>query len=429
MGKPGLLFLLVVWCMVCAVSGEVRTFRSPAFNLGPGDVENKYYWMEMPSGHVGLKSFNGEVVGEDGNPVPLSEVYLHHWVAFKENVKKEGKKEIRSSPNAGTCQRKTLTQFFGLGSETRRTDYYLPDPYVIETGNPKDIPEGFEERWMLNVHAIDTRGAVNPGHCLECRCASYNVSVTEFGKKVPEEYIGGLECCIDGDHCALKEGVHGAKRNLYFQYTVEYFPMEKSLRPVRVYIFDVTDDRKSVEEVPRCKVEYNVPPCDPSNDIICRHEMHALAWLPEKKEVDVIYGVGHLHAGGVSISLHGENGNKEICTANAVYGTGHEAGNETGYIVGMGSCYPEIGTLKIKPGETLNLKSAYNSDELHTGVMGLVYLVVADPLPDNHRNPSFWTITAAVVSIAVAVAVIAVSLTRYAQLKRSDMGYESLDQA
>ncbi|KAL3699794.1 hypothetical protein R1sor_017816 [Riccia sorocarpa] len=429
MGKPGVLFPLVAWCMVSivAVSGEIKTFRSPPFSLGPGDVANNFYWMQMPLGHVGLKKFNGEVVDEDGHPVPLSEVYLHHWVAFREYVNKNGTNEIRPARNGGICQSRILQQFFGLGSETRLTDTHLPEPYVLATGNPEEIPEGFEEQWMLNVHAIDTRGTVNPWHCLECRCASYNVSVTEYGKKVPEEYVGGLECCRNHDRCALKEGVHGTKRKLYFQYTVEYVPMEPSLRPVRVYIMDITDDRQSVEETPRCKVEYDVLPCDGSKDIVCRDEKHALAWLPEENVVDIIYVVGHLHAGGVSIALHGRDG-REVCTANAVYGTGNEAGNEKGYIVGMGSCYPEIGTQKIKPGEELHVKSVYKSNELHTGVMGLVYVMVADPVPEDHGSSFNWTITATVVVIAIAVVVIGIRLSRYAQLRRSNMGYQSVDQ-
>ncbi|KAL3699798.1 hypothetical protein R1sor_017820 [Riccia sorocarpa] len=435
MGKPGVSrsFLLVVWCMVCvvAVSGEIKTFRSPAFTLGPGDVENNYFWMELPPGHIGIKSFNGEVVDEDGHPVPLSEVYLHHWVAVRAYVDNKptdiSSTDVSSARNAGICQSEVLPQFFGFGSETRRTDYHIPEPYVIETGNPEEIPEGYKEQWILNVHAIDTRGTVNPRHCVECLCAAYNVSVTEYGSKVPEEYVGGLGCCLHHYRCALKEGVHGTKRNLYLQYTVEYVPMEPSLRPVRLYIIDITDDRKSVEETPRCKVEYDVLPCDRSKDIVCRDEKHALAWLPEENVVDVIYVVGHLHGAGVSIALHGQDG-REICTSYAMYGTGNEAGNEKGYVVGLGSCYPEIGSQKIKPGEKLHIKSVYKSDELHTGVMGLVGILVADPVAEHHRSSSYWKITAAVVTVAVAVVVIGISLSRYAHSKRSNMGYQSVDQ-
>ena len=56
-----------------------------------------------------------------------------------------------------------------------------------------------------------------------------------------------------------------------------------------------------------------------------------------------------------------------------------EAGNEAGYIVGMSTCYPQPGSVKISDGETLILESNYSSTQKHTGVMGLFYIWVAEP--------------------------------------------------
>jgi len=70
-----------------------------------------------------------------------------------------------------------------------------------------------------------------------------------------------------------------------------------------------------------------------------------------------------------------------ICSSIPRYGNGNEAGNETGYIVGMSTCYPKPGSVKIIDGETLTLESNYNSSKEHTGVMGLFYLLVAEQLP------------------------------------------------
>lgn len=67
-----------------------------------------------------------------------------------------------------------------------------------------------------------------------------------------------------------------------------------------------------------------------------------------------------------------------ICSSNPVYGEGKEAGNEAGYIVGMSTCYPSPGTVKISDGELLTLVSNYSNARRHTGVMGLFYLLVAD---------------------------------------------------
>ncbi|XP_073000166.1 uncharacterized protein [Typha latifolia] len=145
-------------------------FLSPPFFLQPGSVVNKFYFdVPFPKGHIGLKRFDAEVVDENGVPVPLHETYLHHWVVERYYGEKEPEikgdaksEELELSKvilvrNSGICNH-TLGQYFGLGSETRKTATWIPDPYAIEVGNPKDTPNGFEERWLLNVHAIDTRG-------------------------------------------------------------------------------------------------------------------------------------------------------------------------------------------------------------------------------------------------------------------------------
>lgn len=62
-----------------------------------------------------------------------------------------------------------------------------------------------------------------------------------------------------------------------------------------------------------------------------------------------------------------------------MYGHGKKAGDEAGYVVGMTTCYPRPGSIKISDAETLTLESNYSSSELHTGVMGLFYLLVAEP--------------------------------------------------
>ncbi|KAL3352039.1 hypothetical protein AABB24_020238, partial [Solanum stoloniferum] len=95
---------------------------------------------------------------------------------------------------------------------------------------------------------------------------------------------------------------------------------------------------------------------------------------------DVIYGVAHQHTGGTGMTLHGEDG-RVICSSLPIYGEGKEPGNEAGYIVGMSSCYPRPGSIKISEGETVTLLSNYSNAQRHTGVMGLFYLLVAEPSP------------------------------------------------
>ena len=71
-----------------------------------------------------------------------------------------------------------------------------------------------------------------------------------------------------------------------------------------------------------------------------------------------------------------------ICSSNPIYGKGKEAGDEAGYIVGMSTCYPEPGSVKILDGESLVLESKYDSSQAHTGVMALLHIFIADQLPN-----------------------------------------------
>lgn len=239
---------------------KTKVFLSPKVVLEPGSVANKYFYdIDFPRGHVALKDFNAEVVDEAGNSVPLQETYLHHWVVVRYYQRKgvhvskhNGNSGFHQSDriivrNAGICNY-GLSQYFGLGSETRKTATSIPDPYGIEIGNPAEIPDGYEEKWFFNIHAIDTRGAVERLGCTECRCDLYNVTVDEYDRPLKPGYIGGLECCYDETRCRVKEGFQSARRSLYMRYTVKWVDWDNSILPVQIYIFDITDTWKKSDE-------------------------------------------------------------------------------------------------------------------------------------------------------------------------------------
>uniref|UniRef100_A0A7N0TWY5 Stress up-regulated Nod 19 n=1 Tax=Kalanchoe fedtschenkoi TaxID=63787 RepID=A0A7N0TWY5_KALFE len=376
---------------------KTSVFLSPKFVMGPGSVVNRVYDnVDFPKGHIAIKSFDAEVVDEAGSPVPLQETYLHHWVVVRyqqkidadipESIGNLGLHQSKYSvlPNSGVCQNEVLEQYFGLGSETRKTSTHVPDPYGIEIGNPSDISPGYEERWMLNVHAIDTREVQDKLGCTECRCDLYNVTQDERGQPLNPNYRGGLRCCHDHLQCKLKEGSEGTTRALYMKFTVKWVEWSSSVVPVRIYIFDVTDTwRKENNPVHHCLVEYEVEPCNSGED--CTHIKRATSPIP--KGGHVIYAVAHQHSGGNGSALYGEDG-RLICASVPTYGTGTEPGNEAGYIVGMSTCYPEPGSVALSDGEMLTLESNYSRTQFHTGVMGLFYILIADhperPLHTNH---------------------------------------------
>ncbi|XP_028755626.1 uncharacterized protein LOC114714998 isoform X2 [Neltuma alba] len=386
-------------------------FLSPKFELGPGSVENKFYYdIDFPRSHIALKSFNGEVVDEEGNSVPLHETYLHHWVVVRYHQRKgvslksnDGHRVLSESnpnhilvKNSGICQGNSLGQYFGLGSETRGTATDIPEPFGIEIGNPANIPEGYEEKWMLNVHAIDTRGVEDRLGCTECKCDLYNITVDEYGRPLRPDYLGGLLCCYHKTQCRVKEGFEGPRRSLYLRYTIKWVDWSDLIVPVKIYILDVTDslqvpngsNSKALSTKHNCKVEYQVESCinnqkDGSGCIDVKRTS-----LPMPRGGYVIYGVAHQHSGGIGSTLYGQDG-RVICSSMPSYGTGKEAGNEEGYIVGMTTCYPQPGSVKIIDGETVTLESNYSrSCRPHTGVMGLFYLLVAEQLPDQVSRQS-----------------------------------------
>ncbi|TVU42287.1 hypothetical protein EJB05_08683, partial [Eragrostis curvula] len=364
---------------------KTKTFLSPPFDLRPGDVSNKWYYdIDFPRGHIALKSFNGEVVDENGAPVPLHETYLHHWLVVPYYAAKGRDDDVLPRTNSGPCK-DSLGQYFGLGAETRRTVTRVPDPYGIEVG---DAPAGYEERWYVNVHAIDTRGAADGLGCTECRCDLYNVTIDERGRGIQDGYAGGTHCCYDQTRCRLKEGFTGGElmRKLYLRYTVEWVDWSDAVVPVRIYIFDVTDNALAEGgPKPDCKIEYTVEECSSEN-----RARNQCVDVKETKEVvthggDIVYAVAHQHRGGIGSSLYGQDG-RVLCASKPIYGTGQEVGNEVSYVVGMSTCYPPPGTVTVRNGEVLTVVSNYSNERQHTGVMGHFYILVADQ--ERNKKPS-----------------------------------------
>ncbi|XP_071728460.1 uncharacterized protein [Rutidosis leptorrhynchoides] len=304
-------------------------YRSPKITLKPGSVSNKFYYdIDMPKGHIALKSFDAEIVDEAGVSVPLHETYVHHWITIRyfdrkgvTNIKSSVNHGLQTSDymvagNAGVCGAK-LPQFFGFGSETRKTYGYIPDPYAIVVGNPLEVPDGYEEKWTLNIHAIDTRGAVDRLGCTECRCDVYNVTINEYGRPIAPDYVGGIFCCFDGTHCPVKNGFEIVERNVYLKYTVKWVDWSDSIVPVTVFVLDITDTWQNTG-IHDCLIEYDVEKsCTGvvTNDYISSKRSNVS--IPGAG--DVIYGTGHLHSGGTASALYGEDG-RVICSSKPIYG-------------------------------------------------------------------------------------------------------------
>ncbi|KAF2613503.1 hypothetical protein F2Q70_00011090 [Brassica cretica] len=369
------------------------TFLSPKLVMNPGSVVNPYLFdINFPRGHIGIKGFDAEVVDQGGNPVPLHETHLG------------------SSPdyilvrNGGLC-RNNARHFFGLGSETRKTSTRVPDPYAIEIDNPEETPDGHEFKWLLDIHAIDTRG--------------------------------GLLCCYDKTQCLVRNGfdnVEETTRSLYLKYMVRWVDWDSSwylLRFISSMLLILGNGRKDQQDLANnifaMSLEYEVKACKPNGDGCVDVKKKSLM-MPFNGYI--VYGAAHEHAGGIGAALYREDG-EGICTSMPKYGNGDEPGKEAGYIFGMSSCYPE--PVKVSSGETLTLEFNYSSAVGHTGVMGLFYILVAQQLPEpesslpalfqaHEKDVSFLSFLAATVVVAVVVLIADVV---YRRQNRED-GYQSL---
>ncbi|XP_045802359.1 uncharacterized protein LOC123895938 [Trifolium pratense] len=228
------------------------------FEMGPGKVAAKtFYDVEFPKGHVGIKSFDVELVDEEGNSVPLYQAYLHHWFAIKYQEKDWNmSKIIPKDPMEGaiyirndkTCNTYILPIYWGLGAESRGTKSKIPDPYAVEHGNPSKIPFRYQEKWLLNLLIIDTRGTEDREGCTECRCDHFNLP-TNFhnvtagidGKPLGSSYKGGLFCCQDNLQCKLQKDFEAPTRKLALRYKITWVDWNQQQIPLRFYVLDSTD--------------------------------------------------------------------------------------------------------------------------------------------------------------------------------------------
>ena len=184
--------LVVVMLLAAVVVGEkhcgarvehTKAFKSPNIKFRPGDVKNKFYAVEAPPGHFATVDFEAEMVYENGDSVPLSDVYLHHWIMMELAVPegqavpvgKELGEMMAMNPahvyHGGAAVadgRPSIRpkQMWAKGGETRHLNSTIPAPYGLEGGF---APDGYRSQWVLNVHGIDTRGAANRMACTECR--------------------------------------------------------------------------------------------------------------------------------------------------------------------------------------------------------------------------------------------------------------------
>lgn len=365
---------------------HTKTFVSPGLTSRPGDVNNKFFTVDAPTGHFVTVDFNAELLYENGEPVPLTDVYLHHWVMFevvipeeRDHVSVREVKEMASmNPahlyNGEIVGRPMIKQAWAKGGETRHLNSSMPSPYGMVSGG-----DGVKTRWMLNVHGIDTRGAMHRMACTECRCDLFT-----GGNRtdIPDHYPGGLRCCGDESRCKLRDDFNGDDSSLeriyHLKYTWTYAEYDECVIPLTQMGLDVTVS----PDHPRGTVEYDVEGrCEPED--VHKPECVDVKEITVESKLggDMVYVVSHLHAYSLDSTLYGEDG-RLICQSSPIYGHGKAAGDEKGYVVGISHCNPSFGSNglgKIRKGEKLRYQVKYTKVAgPHTGVMGVLFIKIAE---------------------------------------------------
>ncbi|KAK9807375.1 hypothetical protein WJX73_008921 [Symbiochloris irregularis] len=321
------------------------TCYGPGIDVAPGQVVNWFY--ELPSPFVdgdlaAVAKQTSQLVDETGRPVPLSEIYVHHFFGAASLINAEGA-ELR-----GTMTNPLLPQphnTIGNGSVLNTTD--------IRT---------------VNVHLINTLGVLEDDlvPCIECWCR--DKLTVEMG------YRGGTACCSSLNCPTTADNSSG--HTYFLQYNMTYKPLTPALESssLQYHLLDVVNgsvEHDILAELPGASVNVTAVGILDSR-------------CPQKQPYGIAQCIAHQHIGGQCIELRFENGTT-ICKSCPVYGSSPSvdtAGNEHSYLVKM-----EHDTLQpvymMEPGSIVELVSQYDASTNHYGVMSLFTLLL-----DQSWDPS-----------------------------------------
>jgi hypothetical protein len=320
----------------------------PPLPLGPGDNAVVSYLVPnpLPAADVVVRTQAAQVVDGQGQPVPLSQAYLHHVFGSNVVVAGEGA-EVRGSPLRAA----------------------LPAPLGRVVRAAAAAPDAAR---TVNLHLIDTRGvaAADLKPCIECWCRQEGGGGGSDSGAIAyvQPPTGSVGCCR-----RCPSALRGAAPDVEYRYqyntTYEVLTpaLEASLRPVFAGILDLSG-----------RVEYDVAAAGPgaASTLTRAYPTGLDFFCPQAKPFAVARCWAHQHIGGKYVALY--DGDVEICRSTAVYGnaTG-AAGNEEGYLVAMtGPALAE--PYVVAPGRALRAESVYDASMPYAGVMSALAVELAD---------------------------------------------------
>ena len=265
--------------------GEIttQTLRLGPFRLGPGgEVRGSpATGVPRPRGAFGLKSARFDVVDENGTPVSVHDVHLHH-IVFTTSAR-----EDRLCP--GRAER-----FLGSGMERTPIDIGGPYAYLVGAGDP----------WGAIYHVMNESSST---------------------------------------------------RTVYIQYTLGFQrgATATNSRPVMPLFQDVTGCGGST---------YDIPGTGGPGSVHVRRR----TWSAPRDGI-VVFSGGHLHDGGIDITLSDATTGTSICTGTAIY---HE---DPHHLATINGCRLHD---KVVAGHDYRVTARYDNSKPYEDVMGIMLTYV-----------------------------------------------------
>lgn len=276
------------------VSDDGSAFTTESFLIGPFDLsamdqpgwENKSSGAApRPAGSFGIKGMRFDIVDQNGAPVDMHDVHLHHIVMLD-----------ASRPDA-TCP-SSATRFAGTGKE--RTPLVLGDDYAYKV-------KGTDPAWSAIWHVMN---------------------------------------------------MSSQARTVYIKYSIDYVADNDpaAARAVTPYWSDVTG--------PCTNSEFDVPGNGGAGSVYSKSR----TYTAPKNGTRVFVG-GHIHDGGIDITMKRTASNQVVCTNTAVYPM-------PGMIHEISTC---TNPTSVTAGEQFTTTARYDNSAPISAVMGIQLSYVYEP--------------------------------------------------
>ena len=276
------------------------------------------------------------------------------------------------------------------GAEYRNADADLPKPYRAVVDSPEamvailhfiNVKNQGEEKWFECPCSSDrkinaTNGTVDGIVPLPFMCTDALLAQENSDCKLAW-YKGGYRCCENGVYVSENPDKIAPKDTVYGKFTFRIGTLDQQ----HIAYFSSID-------VTGNNAEYAIPQCDAAQDPQCIHIAESIDFaLPTLGNtspdtlVEFLTARGHQHVGGLGMELYNNLTGELLCASHPIYGTGTDAGNEKGYMVGVPPCVwgppPLRQPPRLRAGDKVKTVSRYNSTNAHYGVMGIWMMQVS----------------------------------------------------